>query len=52
MQESQREMVSDKCTKIEKLEENKNMRLMHEKVKKLTDRKKEKYQDWQWMYNE
>ena len=31
---------SDKCTEIENLDENKNMQLMHEKVKELTDRKK------------
>ena len=30
---------SDKCAEIENLEKRKNMRLMHEKVKELTDRK-------------
>jgi hypothetical protein len=31
---------SDTCTEIENLEKRKNMQLMHEKVKELTDRKK------------
>ena len=31
---------SDKCAEIENLEKRKNMQLMHEKVKELTDRKK------------
>ena len=31
---------SDKCAEIENLEKRKNMRLMHEKVKELTDRKR------------
>ena len=38
--EAKEKWYNDRCTEIEKLERNHNMRAMHQKVKELADRKK------------